>query len=384
VILFVVGSAITFAGLALDTARRHLPFWLPAVVAFALAVGREPSILFLILYLIPTICIGVAAIFRRVSPLPFLTLAASDVLLAVAVSIYQSKAALWSLPPVGGWGFGGGFAAGAAIVKMVAPVAAADRREGPLISVGWWQGAMLAYWAGAPAGIVLIAGGVALWGMAVIFPRSALATLTLAGGTLAIAGGLGVGLPGLLVVAFAGTALAMGERVVSSWTIGILPLSVLTAGVVLPGGPYVALPAVVFPLAWAALSRRLTQVKSPEQQLPLLLTAAGAGACVWIAAWGVSFLPEVAAGGMGVVGPLENGIWLMYGVAFAAAAGYAAIAPSSVVTDLEVEPAAGSGQYSQYQLLVPGLIPPVAWLVVGVSLILAVRLVLAGLRTGFL
>lgn len=382
-ILFVLASAITFGVLALDRARRDLPFWLPAVAAFGLAVGREPSIMFLVLFIIPTICLGVAAISRRIHPLPFLILAASDVVLAVAVSIYQSKSALWSLPPVAGWGFGGGFAAGAAILKLVAPVAASDRREGPLVSVGWWQGAMLAYWAGVPAGIVLVVGGVALWGVAAAFPRPSMASLGLAGGTLALAAGLGVGLAGLLVVGFAGTALAMGERVVSTWTVAILPLSLLTAGLALPTGPYMVLGAAVFPLAWAAMSKRMTRVKPPEQQVQFLISAAAAGACIWLAAAGVSLVPELAQG-VNLIGSLENGIWLLLGVAAAATAAYGVIAPSQTPSDLEPEPVGATGEYSQFQLLVPGLIPPVAWLVVAVSVILAVRLVLAGLRTGFL
>jgi hypothetical protein len=383
-ILFVAASAITFGGLALDGARRYLPFWLPAVVAFALSVGREPSIMFLALFLIPTVCMGVAAISRKISPLTFLILAASDVVLAVAVSIYQSKSALWSLPPVGGWGFGGGFAAGAAILKMGAPAAAADRGQGPLVSLGWWQGALLAYWAGAPAGIVLVAGGVALWLISGLFPRTTMASLALAGGTLAIAAGLGVGLAGLLVVGLAGAALAMGERVISTWTIGLLPLSLVSAGPVLPGGPYMVVAAVVFPMAWAVMAKRLTRVKSPEAQVRFLLSAAAVGACIWLTAAGVAFIPEVASGSLSLIGPLENGIWLMYGAGVAAMAGFAAIDPSAALADLEEEPVGASGEYSQYQLLVPGLIPPVAWLVVAVSVILAVRLVLAGLRTGFL
>ncbi|MDQ4149218.1 MAG: hypothetical protein M3164_04395 [Actinomycetota bacterium] len=354
---------------------------MPAVLAFALSVGREPSIIFLGLFLVPTICIGVAAIFRRVTPLPFLVVAASDVLVAVALSVYQSKTASWDFPSIGGWGFGGGFAAGAALIRLAAPAAVADRREAGLSSLVWWQGALLAYWSGRPAGAVLIAGGVALWAAAAVFPRGRLEGLTFAGGTLAIAAGLGAALPGILVIGLAGVALALGERAVSSWTIAVLPLSILTAGVLLPTGPYMALPAVVLPAAWALMSRSLGSIKVIEGQLGLLLGLAIAGAAVWLAALGWSFAPiGGGAASLPLTGDVENAGWLLYGVALAAWATYG-LTGSGWLADVDRERV---GDYSQFNVLVPGLIPPVAWIVVGVSIILIIRLYLAGLRTGFL
>jgi hypothetical protein len=381
-LLFVLGAAVSFAGFSVNDFRKYLPFWLPAIIAFALSVGREPSIMFLVLFLVPTICLGISAIFRRISPLPFLVIAISDVGLAIALSIYQSKSALWSLPPVGGWGFAAGFAGAAALPRLIAPATAGDRAEGGLLSLGWWQGALLVYWAGGPAGAVLVSGGVLIWALAAAFPLSRLGGLTLAGGTLAIAGGLGAGLPGILVIALSGIALALGERVVSSWTLALLPLSLLTAGVTLPTGVYMALPAAIFPAAWAAMSKRLSTLKTAEDQMILLPGLAGGGAAVYLAAVGWSFAPGAGTeSGLPLIGEIETGIWLLYGVALAAGATFALT--GSPVSIAEVEREAGR-QYSQFHVLLPGLIPPVAWLVVGVSVMLTVRLVLAGLRTGFL
>ncbi|HVL51669.1 MAG TPA: hypothetical protein VM754_09265, partial [Actinomycetota bacterium] len=117
-LLFPLAAAVTFGALSWADLRRYLPFWAPAIAIWAFSIGREPSVVFLVLFLAPTIIMGVAAARHRLEAAPFLLMALSDIALAIALSLYQSKTALWSLPEVGGWGSGAGLAAAAAIIRL--------------------------------------------------------------------------------------------------------------------------------------------------------------------------------------------------------------------------------------------------------------------------
>lgn len=380
-ILFPVAAAITFGTLSFANLRRYAFFFGPAVLFWGLAVGREPSVVFLVLFLVPTIVLGIGVARHRLEPTPFLIMALSDIFLSIAFSIYQSKTALWTLPEVGGWGPGaGGLAAAAAILRLGAAADVDDPKEGGLVSIPWWQGAMLAYWVGGQGAAVLVVGGILLWGAAAYSSHSNLAALSLAGGVLAVAAGLGADLAGVIVLGLAGTALVMGERVASSWLVAILPLSLLTL-LTLPSGPLMALAALIFPGAWAAMSTRLDSIKPPEEGLPYLSGAAAMLGVAYIAAVASSFV--TGAGEVGEAGiPVEliNAVWLIYGAGMAAMVTLAFVASEHT---LQLEPP-GHSRYSKTEILLPKLLPPVAWFSFFVAGVVTVRLLLAGFRTAFL
>lgn len=380
-ILFPVAAAIMFGTLSFANLRRYAFFFGPALLFWALAIGREPSVVFLVLFLVPTIVLGIGVARRKLEPTPFLIMALSDIFLAIAFSIFQSKTALWTLPEVGGWGPGaGGLAAAAAILRLGTGADVDDPKEGGLVSIPWWQGAMLAYWVGGQGAAVLVVGGILLWGAAAYSSHSNLAALSLAGGVLAVAAGLGADLAGVIVLGLAGTALVMGERVASSWLIAILPLSLLTL-LTLPSGPLMALAALIFPGAWAAMSTRLDSIKPPEEGLPYLSGAAAMLGIAYIAALASSFV--TGAGEVGEAGiPVEliNAIWLIYGAGMAAMVTLAFVGSEHT---LRLEPP-GHSRYSKTEILLPKLLPPVAWFSFFVAGVVTVRLVLAGFRTAFL
>lgn len=379
-LLFPLAAAITFGALSWADLRRYVPFWIPAVVIWALSIGREPSVVFLVLFLVPTIIMGVAVARHRLEPAPFLLMALSDISLAIAMSLFQSKTALWTLPEVGGWGSGAVLAAAAAILRLGSAANEGHPKEGGLVSVGWWQGAMLAYWVGGEAAAVLVVGGILLWGAAAYFSHSNLAALSLSGGVLAVAAGMGTDVAGVVAFGLAGTALVMGERVAATWLVAILPLSLLTL-VALPSGELMVLPALIFPGAWAAMSTRLRAIRPTEEGLPYLSAGTGLVAFSFVAALVSSFF--TGPGEVGELGiPVEaiNAIWLVYGVGIAAAVTYSVTSgTASIAWERE-----GPPRYAKSDLLLPKLVPPVAWFSFFVAAVIAARLLVAGFRTAFL
>lgn len=379
-ILFPVAAGITFGALSWADLRKYSFFWGPAVLFWALSIGREPSVVFLVLFLIPTIVMGVAVARKRLAPTPFLLMALSDIFLAIAFSLFQSKTALWNLPEVGGWGSGAGLAAAAAILRLGVAADVDDPKEGGLVSVPWWQGAMLAYWVGGQGAAVLVVGGILLWGAAAYGSHSNLSALSLAGGVLAVAAGLDTDLAGVIVLGLAGTGLVMGERVASTWIVAILPLSLLTL-LTLPSGQLMALAALIFPGAWAAMSTRLNTIKPTNEGMPYLSSAALMVGVAFIAAVASSFV--TGAGEVGEAGiPVEliNAIWLIYGAGMAAMVTFSFVGHPQGV---RLEPP-GESRYSKSDLLLPRLLPPVAWFSFFVAGVVTVRLLLAGFRTAFL
>lgn len=378
--LFPAAAAASFGVLNWADLKRYLPLWGPAVVIWALAIGREPSVVFLGIFLVPTIVMGVAVALRRLSPTPFVLLALSDILLGLALSIYQSKTALWTLPAVGEWGPAAGLAAAAAILRLGSASDVKDSKEGGLVSLGWWQGAMIAYWVGPEGVALLVAGGILLWGTAAYASHSNLAALSLSGGVLAVAAGLGADVAGVIVLGLAGTALVLGERVVATWLVAILPVSLLTL-LALPSGELMVIPAVVFPGAWAAMTTRLAGIKPTEAGMSALQPAASMVGIAFAAALVSSFF--TGGGETGELGlPVEalNGVWLVYGAGLAAMVAYSLVG-SGLAPRWEPEP---PGHYYKAQLLLPKLLPGVAWFILVVAVGIAVRLLLAGFRTAFL
>lgn len=384
-ILFAVAASISFGAFAGSDFMKQLPFWGPAVALFALSIGREPSVVFLLLFILPTMVLGLAALFKRMSPSPFLIFALSDIVLAIAFSIYQSKTALWTLPEVGQWGTGaGGVVAAAAIMRLGGATLVSDHKEGGLVALGWWQGVLLAYWAGAPAVAVLIGGAILLWGIASLIAPSGLTGLTVAGGVVAITAGLGGGLLGVLSIGLAGTALALGERLLSAWAVGLLPLSLATT-LSIPGGRLIAIPALFFPGAWAAMSGRLSAIKPSADRQEVIGSAAAVVVVAYLAAVVEAALVEdapisAAMGGLPVVA--VGALWLLYaaGIAGSIAAAVTGGRQSHAVSQL-FEP---GGQHSQFDDLLSRLLPTVGWFSFAVAVAVAVRLLIAGFGTGFL
>ncbi len=379
-LVFPLAAAVTFGILSRADFRRYLPFWGPAAAIWVVSIGREPSVVFLTLFVAPTVVMGVAVARHRLEPAPFLLMALSDIALAIAMSLYQSKTALWSLPEVGEWGSGAGLAAAAAILRLGSAANEGNPQEGGLVSVGWWQGAMLAYWVGGEAAAVLVVGGILLWGASAYFSHSNLAALSLAGGMLAVAAGLGTDLAGVVAVGLAGTALVMGERVAATWVVAVLPLSMLTL-LTLPGGDLMALPALIFPGAWAAMSTRLRAIKPTEEGVLYLSSAGALVVIAYLAALTSSLITGLGDAGEGGV-PVQviNGIWLAYAAAMAAGV---TVLLTTGSPGFRWEPQYAR-HFSASDVLLTKLLPAVAWFSLFVATIITVRLLLAGFRTAFL
>lgn len=382
-LVFAAAAAASCAVLSHTDFKRYWPFWVPASVLFAVAVGREPSVVFLGLFLLPTVVMGVAAFMRRISPTGFILVVLSDVALGIALSLFQSKTSLWSLPEAGGWIDLGaaGLAGAAAILRLGVASDVVDSREGGLLPVAWWQGVMLAYWAGTEAAVVLVVGGAALWAVGAYVARSNLAALSLAGGTVAVAAALEPGILPVLVIGLAGIGLAAGERVAAPWAVAILPLSFIAGAIELPTGPFVALPALLFPPAWAAMTGRMSQIRPPQDARLVVGPASGLLVVAYLVAIGATFVNlDLGSSGVEVPPGALNALWLFYGLGIAAAVAYWVVGDDRP----GVVPPEKPAHFSQFHDLVNRLIPVVAWGIFGVAAIIAVRLLLAGLRTGFL
>jgi hypothetical protein len=385
VILFIVAAALSFAAFVENDWQRQVPFWAPAVAIMALSIGREPSVVFLSLFIVPTLIMGLAVLFKRLSPIPFLVFALSDIVLGIAFSIYQSKTALWTLPEVAGWGPAAGIVAAAGVIRLGVATGVRDAKEGGLVSLGWWQGAMLAYWAGRPGVIVLVVGGILLWAVAV-YDTSSMIGMTLAGGTLAIAAGLGAGLFGVISVGFAGTALALGERTVAPWAAGILPLSLVTTFPI-PGGEYMAAPALLFPAAMAIMAARLGSITAEWERLPILGGAASVVGFAYLGAVAEAVIAEDVGTSSALAGlPLPGvaAMWLVLGAVVAAGVATATTSGTRGPVQRAGYRPLTPKVHSQYEDLVTKLVPAVGWFTFAVAALVTVRLFLAGFRTGFL
>jgi hypothetical protein len=225
--LFVVGAAATYAGFVLRGSERTWVLAVPALGAFFLSVGRAPLPLFAVLFAGVTASVGVASVFRRSSYASFAVLAASDLLLAGALTIFQLQTTRWDLPGIAGWGDARYLVAGAAILRLVAPFFERGDESLSLTGAGWWQGLLLAWWAGPPAAFGLCAGAALLLSFYLLRRSGSGFGFGFAGAIAAAAAGLG--LPASVVFAggAAGAAYVFGERFVSVWTMAAIPLSVL-------------------------------------------------------------------------------------------------------------------------------------------------------------
>ena len=225
--LFVIGAAATYAGFVLRGSDRTWIVAVPALGAFLLSVGRAPLPLFVALFAGVTASVGVASVFRRSSYATFAVLAASDLLLAAALSVFQLETTRWDLPGIAAWGDARYLVTAAAILRLLGPFFQRGDESLCLAAAGWWQGLLLAWWAGPPAAFGLCAGGAVLLSLYLLRRSESGFGFGFAGAVAVAAAGLGIPAPVVFAAGAAGAAYVFGERVVSIWTMATIPLSVL-------------------------------------------------------------------------------------------------------------------------------------------------------------
>jgi len=399
--LFLAGACLTVLARVRTAARGSAPL-LAAMVAvggFGLAIGRQPLVAFLGLFMIPTASVGYGAFRGRGGLLPFVAYAASDVGLAAALLHRHGVTALWSTPHPAHLGAGAALVAVAAALRLAGlggegtcePAtgsvpqggrATLEHRTSPgwgaaVAGVGWWQGLFLAWWVGPPAGAALATAALGLCACGVLAGRGRRpgAGLVFAGALAALLAALGAGAATLAVVGLAGTAFAMGERAVSTATLVIAPLSAPAAsGLLSQIRPWAPEALAVFALAWAAALHHLVLVPpSRGGRMPAALAAAGTLALlvgrgpvttVW-AVYGLG-LAAVAAAAVKGPAPAETAGALPYGAGEAPASSGAPPGPGGI----------GTAREAALALLGAGLL--------AVALVVEAELTFTGLRTGFL
>lgn len=373
------------------------------------------SVIFLGLFISVTAILGMGGLFRRLPPAVFACFALSDAVLGLAFWSYQVHAFSWQPPSRGAWGPAAWLVVVAACLRLAGPALASDGDgvsrggrgpqapvDGALVSIGWWQGAILAFWVAPSAPLLLAVAGAVIWVVSAFRTRSRLSMISIAGGLVAIGAGLGIGAPAVMAIGLAGVALALGESVVAIWVTTILPLSVaarldvihIARSVRLPGviqhwisglttPPLGPVPPVVlsgiwvaiFVSSWAAASGRLARTTPPS-------VSPSSGA--WLAS-GVASGVSLAS-----LGSTETLVWLAYAAALAALVSFklANRRPGGLSVpwpwQAAIVPTSGPpAPFPRWWGLGPGAMT-VGWAALAAGLGLVARLTLIGLRTGFL
>lgn len=247
------------------------------------------SVVFLGLFLVPMLLIGR---WSRAKPTwAFPLFALSDFALALALTQRQTDVGSWSVPSGGEWGSGATLVGIAALLRLAGAFSEPPRG---MALLGWWQGILLLWWVGAAAAELFAIGGFALIAACTLVPKDAGRGLLLAGGLGALlsAGGFTEALP---AVGFAGTAMARGERAVSSFILGAAPASAAWL-VISPEVSWQFPLAMVGPVALLLVARALVGAGPPGWggRLPAAAAAIATGALamrqfstfVW-GAWGL-------------------------------------------------------------------------------------------------
>lgn len=358
--IFVAGSAATYLAYAWRSAGppRRFAAMFASLALFALALGREPSVVFLLLFLIPTLLLRLFV--PAAGRWSFALCATSDLLLALALTARVAAGGGWEFPQSGEFGSGSGLLGAAALLRLSAIGRAEEERAAQ--SLWWWQGLFILWWAGGAAGPLLASGGaiLALFGAREAYRGRSGAGFLVAAGLGAIVSAGSPPAIAVAVVGAAGAAFALGERAVSAWVLLALPLSATGVLAMEPG------------------------------VLPLLFFFAAAGTASWAAvAFGISMSPETEAGrGLGaaalagsvavllMLGGSRLAGWAVYAAAAALLVPRLLTAPKSV-TGLLPPLTAPTGPPSK----VLDLVGAGAWVV---GALVSLRLLLAGLGTGFL
>lgn len=352
--LFGIGATIGFAGAFWQGSAKTFRYWAAGAAALALAPMMTLSVKFLWLLLVPALSMAVAFWFEKIPGRLLLIYVLSDLCVALAVSSHYQAGTEWSLPAPGSWEAGVGLLGAAALLRLGATVVEAPRLSMGLVLLGWWQGALLAWLAGSSASSVLVLGGVLLvLGFIALRFDSSTGPLVVFGGIVAMLAASGADPLAVVAVGLAGTAFILGDRAAAIWA-AALPLSAPAA------------------LAWSAVG------VSP---IPIIagvpLTAVAVYRLVPIARSTGGRLTAVAAVALTMTAvPDQTLRWLLYAVAVSGVVTLTLtkakpIVPSPLpaeVISAELRPA-----------MLGAIVIPLF-----INVVLAARLTLIGLSTGFL
>lgn len=242
-------AAAAYGALWLKGAGRSWLFWLAGIAAFAVCF-RGPSPLFLALFMVPTLAMGVESLIHPKSGAPrsaVLMCALSDLFLAIAFTVAHADSFGWTVPRFGGWAAGAALVIAAGAIRCASAFFVEDLRNSGLVSLAWWQGIALSVWVGKPsvASTVLIVAVVMLV-LSLTAPSRAASSLMLGSGVVLMAVSVHPqGRALAVVIGLAASALIAGGRAVSAWVLAALPLSLLSVA----GTASVPVPMLA-PVAW--------------------------------------------------------------------------------------------------------------------------------------
>jgi hypothetical protein len=289
--------------------------------AFGLAIGRQPLVVFLGLFMITTVALAPGVLRGGGGLGAFISFAASDLALVLGLMHRHAATGIWTTPAPGRVGAGALLVALAAGLRLGAHAGGPDLASKPaLTQAGWFQGLFLAWWAGPSAGTALALVAVALWSGGVAMARGERqeSGLLFAGGLAALLAGLGAGPATMAAVGLAGTSFTMGDRAVSMATLSLAPLSAPAAAGVLsglhPSIPWLpaALGLLVLTLATALHHLLgLRPIPTPSRLLPAVAAAA------------VTAVVLAVQGG-------ETVVWAAYGLGLAGVAAARAVRPGNM------------------------------------------------------
>jgi hypothetical protein len=284
VVTFAAGAAAAFAAFAWRAWGRYGVAWLLAEAAFVAAVleyGARPFVVFAGLFVIPTAVFGIVSVIKKTAGPLFLICASSDLALMVGFTFHHAQTFSWSPPAPGAWSAGAVAVAVAAALRLSSAGPFGSREAAALGSVGWWQGAALAWWAGGSArpasvlfGAALLAAGAATLGLSKKGSEASLGrrpAMLVAGGLVMLlsASGINIGVGtwtaelALASLGLAAAATALGARSLPAWALAALPLSAATLHSPAGGlvSPLVAATFLALIPLWAWVALRLATLR---------------------------------------------------------------------------------------------------------------------------
>jgi hypothetical protein len=347
------------------------------VTAFGLAIGRQPVVVFLGLFMIPTVALAPGVLRGRSAPAPFISFAASDLSLVLGLVHRHAATGIWTTPAPGHVGAGALLVALAAGLRLGGVAAGPDLAPLPApTQAGWFQGLFLAWWAGPSTAAALALVAVALWAGGVAMARGGRqeSGLLFAGGLAALLAGLGAGAATLTVVGLAGTSFAMGDRAVSMATLGLAPLSAPAVAVgILPAlRPWIPAALGFFVVAVAIALQLLLDLPTVRARSRLVPAGAAAVTAVLLAARGA-----------------ETVVWAVYGLGLAGVVAALAVRPANMHYGGETPadtwgPAEDAGERPGLGSVREAALVALGGALLVVALLLVGQLTVTGLRTNFL
>lgn len=349
--LFPVGALFSYLAFSWNRRHRSHIFLLVSTAAFALSLGRDPFVFFLVLFIAPTLYRAVSSVRKTAAGGPFALYGLSDLLLVVAMTVRYGEGFDWSFPS--------SWAAGAPLVVIAGAfrLLGAARSSDAIGAFFMWQGLFLIAWASgsaAPATALAALGlfAAAVWGRG-LDPVAAFGS----GVALALAAAE-VPPAALAVVGLAILASMLGERAISMWVILMAPASVASSASIPEPRPTVLLGAAAGFVLWAWAARKVA-VSEPS---------AGGRATSFLAAIGTVLIllersPELV-------------LWFGYALAVASAAAFVLLKPSRVALDGVKEFIRRPPERGGFAIA--------GWTAAGLAVLLLIRLAGLGASTGFL